>query len=132
VTDHTAAENINPLQDGLTGEQVDFLGKVLGANAAWSAGIHEAALDGQERQAAEWAQRYVALHWQLRHVLGKVPAYERETELFTALADVVDDTVWWAEHAGDAVAHHFERTQRRKAERAERAATAAAPVGTES
>lgn len=127
VEDVAQDEDTVPTQDGLEGEQVDFLAKVLGANAAWSAAIHEAALDGQERDAAQWAQRYVALHWQIRHALRKARAYERETEMFTALADIVDDTAWWAEHAEGTIAHHFERTRRRQAERA--AAAAANPTG---
>lgn len=113
-----------PREDGLTGEDTKFLGQVLAANASWSAAIHEAALDGQERQAAEWADRYQRLHGSLERILCRAPLFLRDTVLYNELCSLAADTGFLADLAGERVQSWGERALTRAAEKEERRARA--------
>jgi len=111
-----------PIKKGLTGDQVEFLGQVLTANASWSASIHELALDGQERTAAEWAERYSKLAHRLDFILRDAHKWDRETELFDRLCNTLDAQGFYPEFADESVARYRERLAEREAEKAKAAA----------
>lgn len=101
----------------LTGDQTRFIAELLGQNARWSASIHNAALDGQERASNEWAGRYLQLVRRLCFLLGDATKWDRETELFDRLDDIVGDQSFWPESAHDQLKRYRERLETEKAER---------------
>lgn len=102
---------------GLSAGEADFLGQILTANANWSASIHNAALDGQERASNEWAQRYLNLSTALEHVLDTVQWQERDTMLFDRLARISDRQGFYPGLATDQIERYRERLESEKREK---------------
>lgn len=100
----------------LTGDQARFIADLLGANARWSASIHAAALDGQERQSNDWAARYLRLVNRLEFLLGDVPLHEKETTLFERLDAILDQQSFYPDSAAEQIERYRENLERRKAE----------------
>lgn len=105
------------LLPGASTEDSEFLVSIFAANANWSAGIHNAALDGQERASNEWAERYSRLARRLEMLLLTAGKWDRDTELFEELAILCDAQSFWPGHAEEQVECYRERIEKEKAER---------------
>jgi len=105
-----------PDRPGLDGDQVAFLGRVLSANARWSASIHNAALDGQERASNEWAQRYLNLAAALDGILRHANWRETETDLYDRLARLSERQGFYPGLAAEQLEQYRERKEREAAE----------------
>lgn len=110
MSEVTAVDDPN----ALTGEQVGFVADLLSANARWSASIHTAALDGQERASNEWAARYLRLVQRIGLLLEEVPLDETETLLFDRLAIILDGQGHYPHSAQDQLDRYRERLERDK------------------
>lgn len=99
----------------LSGDQARFIADLLGANARWSASIHTAALDGQERSSNEWASRYLRLIQRLDQLLRTTAHYEMKTELFDQLENLVAAQSFWPEHAAEQIERYHQRLEKDKA-----------------
>lgn len=104
----------------LNGVDNEFLVSILTANANWSASIHNAALDGQERASNEWAGRYLQLVRSLGFLLGDLPKWEYESELFDRVDALLGDQGFWPSSAQDQILRYRERLEKEKAEEATR------------
>lgn len=111
-----------PERDGLNGDQVKFIADILGQNARWSASIHNAALDGQERASNEWAQRYLNLVSRLEGIVLTAGKWDRGTELFERLGNVLDAQGFYPDLASDQLEAYRERLAREAVEEEEAAA----------
>jgi len=110
----TAEETDDP--GALSGDQARFIAEILGANARWSAGIHNAALDGQERASNEWAGRYLQLVQALDYLMADAAKWDRETDLFADLGDILSDQGYLPGSARSQLEHYQETLEKRKAE----------------
>lgn len=100
----------------LTGDQTRFIAELLGQNARWSAAIHTAALDGQERASNEWAGRYLQLVRALDYVMADAAKWDRETDLYADLDEILGDQGYLPGSARDQLEHYRETLEKRKAE----------------
>ena len=111
------------LGDGsMSGENVAFLTSLLAANASWSASIHNAALDGQERASNEWAARYLSLVKRVENLARRAWRLT-PTELSEELNYIAQSQGFYPDLAGDQLNRYRERQQ------AEKEARAAASAG---
>jgi hypothetical protein len=101
---------------GLSGDEVSFVAQILAANARWSASIHTAALDGQERASNEWAARYLDLVSALESVLMTTKGWELDTVLYERLGRIVDRQSFWPDHAHEQIERYRERLRKERAE----------------
>lgn len=112
----SAPDTQAPAPGGLTADEASFLGQVLTANANWSASIHNAALDGQERASNEWAERYLSLASLLDHLLSTATWDERETELFRRLGYLAESQGHLPSSAADQLDRYRDRLEMRAEE----------------
>lgn len=106
-----------PAEDpgALTGDQARFVASLLGQNARWSASIHNAALDGQERASNEWAARYLALVQSLEFAFLALPVYERESILGERIDGILGAQSFYPDHAAEQIERYRARLEKRKA-----------------
>ena len=116
----TLEAEAKPVKDGLTGAELNFVGQLLTTNAAWSADIHNRALDGQERASNEWAQRYLNLVIGLERILDTTKGWERDTRLFERLNRTSAMQSFYPHQAAEQIARYEERLERRNQEAADR------------
>lgn len=115
MTDATTTDESSA--DPLEGVGSEFLVNILTANANWSASIHNAALDGQERASNEWAGRYLQLVRSLGILLGDLPKWEYESELYDRVDELLGDQGFWPSSAEDQILRYRERLEKEKADR---------------
>lgn len=108
-------EAATPAKTGLNAEEVDFVASLLTANASWSASIHNAALDGQERASNQWAARYLRLVEHLDTILLTTTNFERDTFLYDRLRDALGSQSFYPAHAGEQIERYRERLAEEKA-----------------
>lgn len=105
-------------ETGATGEQLEFIGSILTANARWSQAVHERVLDNQEQSLVDWANRYRFLVRQVQAVANHAVKDKTITfdDLLEDLYDIVDGAAYWVDRSIQMEARLVERlTQRAEA-----------------